>query len=383
MWGTYNLMFRLFRTHKTGLFIAVALFTAALFAFTSPGIGAAQADNQRVITIHDGETSFTVTTQAKTIGEVLDRTEVNLGEYDMVEPAKDTPLLSPAYTVNVYRARPVTIVDGAARTKVMSPYQSARSIVTGAKMDLYDEDVATKQRIDNFLSEGGPGLKVELDRATPVTLVLYGKQTQVRTQATTVGELLQEKSIILGSDDGISKTADVAISKGIVIDIYRDGVQTETKELPVPFETRTIQDANRDVGYREVQEAGKNGKRTVTYEIELKNGKEVNRKEIQSVVTARPKQEVVVVGAKRPAFAGDLEASFAALRQCESGGNYANKNNSLYRGAYQFGYGTWANRNGIYDPADAPPAVQDQAAYELYQRRGWQPWPACSQKLGL
>lgn len=77
--------------------------------------------------------------------------------------------------------------------------------------------------------------------------------------------------------------------------------------------------------------------------------------------------------------------NWAALRACESGGDYANKNNPLYRGAYQFSYETW---NGYVpnhwkgkDPADAPPHVQDAAALALYKARGRAPWPVCGAKL--
>lgn len=68
---------------------------------------------------------------------------------------------------------------------------------------------------------------------------------------------------------------------------------------------------------------------------------------------------------------------FAKIRQCESGGNYANKKNPTYRGAYQFSYGTWASVGGSGDPADASPAEQDMRAQMLYARRGASPWPVC------
>ncbi len=69
------------------------------------------------------------------------------------------------------------------------------------------------------------------------------------------------------------------------------------------------------------------------------------------------------------------------LRQCESGGNYQSRSNSLYRGAYQFGYSTWESVGGTGDPADAPPAEQDARAYALYLLRGASPWPECGRYL--
>ncbi len=75
----------------------------AAFALSGTLNRALLADNQRAITIYDGERSFTVTTQAANIQEVLERAGVQLGEYDAVEPAPETPLIAPGYTVNVYR----------------------------------------------------------------------------------------------------------------------------------------------------------------------------------------------------------------------------------------------------------------------------------------
>jgi hypothetical protein len=80
-----------------------------------------------------------------------------------------------------------------------------------------------------------------------------------------------------------------------------------------------------------------------------------------------------------------LGGGWAALRQCESGGNYATHTGNGYSGAYQFDQRTWDGtvaRMGRADlvgvrPAHASPAEQDQAALQLYAERGSQPWPEC------
>lgn len=343
---------------------------------------ASHAENSRVITIfHDG-VQQTVVTDAETIGEALKRAEVPLGERDSVEPARDTRLTAPGYDVNVYRARPVTVVDGASRHVVMSPHTSARQIVADAGLTLHNEDTHELTRIDNFLEEGGVGLKLTINRATPINFVLYGKPTPIRTQAGTVGDLLKEKGVVLGDQDGTNVAAATPVTAGMMVEIWRNGVQTVTEEQAVDFSIEFIRATDKPVSFKQIQTPGKKGKKLVTYQVEMKNGQTVSRKEIQSVVTEQPAKQVEVIGVQ-VGFTGAIQEALAKLRMCEAGGNYANKKNPTYRGAYQFSYGTWANFGGYYDPADAPPEVQDQAAYNLYKRRGWQPWPACSQKLGL
>jgi hypothetical protein len=78
-----------------------------------------------------------------------------------------------------------------------------------------------------------------------------------------------------------------------------------------------------------------------------------------------------------------LDAAFAALRKCESGGNYKTATGNGYYGAYQFDPRTWRSLGYSGLPSDAAPEVQDEAARRLLAKAGWGQWPACSRKLGL
>lgn len=99
-----------------------------------------------------------------------------------------------------------------------------------------------------------------------------------------------------------------------------------------------------------------------------------------------PSPEPVSVAAGSPAAvpvggaaSGPTASQWATLRRCESGGLYGNKQNPLYRGAYQIGFTEWAAYGGTgRDPADAPPAEQDAVALRMWQARGWQPWSSSS-----
>ncbi|HXQ75652.1 MAG TPA: transglycosylase family protein [Acidimicrobiales bacterium] len=96
---------------------------------------------------------------------------------------------------------------------------------------------------------------------------------------------------------------------------------------------------------------------------------------------ARPAAASAPAPAVRPA--PTAPAPFAALRQCESGGDYRADTGNGYYGAYQFNLGTWRSLGYGGLPSQAPPAQQDQAAQELQARRGWGQWPSCARRLGL
>ena len=73
---------------------------------------------------------------------------------------------------------------------------------------------------------------------------------------------------------------------------------------------------------------------------------------------------------------GSNDATFACIRQLESGNNYKAPGG----GAYQFQDATWHSLGYSGTASDYPPAVQDEAARKLQARDGWSPWttaPLC------
>lgn len=356
------------------LFVSTIIFISQAGAVTTD-----TARDGRLVTVHDRDEQRVILTHSQTVRDALKDADITTVAEDTVEPGLDEPLVASDYTVNIYRARPVIVVDGAIRQKIMTAAQTSETIVTAAGLKLHDQDKATLTVSQDIMTDGA-GVVLTIDRATEFTLNLYGTVTTAYSRAQTVGAMIRNKSIKLGKDDTVSVDKATSLTAGITVSIWRNGVQTATVDEPIAYSVRKIQDVDQPAGYRKVQTPGTNGRKSVTYQITMKNGVEVTRKVIQSVTLEEPKEQVEVVGAK-PVFTGDFAAALAKLRSCESGGNYANKKNPLYRGAYQYSYSTWGNKYGIYDPADATPAQQDQAAWDTYKRRGWQPWPNCGKNL--
>jgi hypothetical protein len=74
------------------------------------------------------------------------------------------------------------------------------------------------------------------------------------------------------------------------------------------------------------------------------------------------------------------------LAQCESGGNWAINTGNGYYGGLQFSYDTWHGYGGgeFADyPHQATREEQIVVAERLRAERGYAPWPACRDKLGL
>lgn len=271
------------------------LLLASFFVLGRPAIAANESG--RLITIHDRGEETVLVSEASTVADALKEADIILDERDTVEPSLTEALIASEYQINIYRARPVTIIDGPMRQKIVTPFQTASQIAKDAGVVLYPEDQTTLMRSDDYLLDGA-GLQLIVDRATLFTFNLYGTTTQARTQAATVGEMLDEKGIVLGEAGRSSLPLSTPITSGLAVSVWREGKQTVSAEESIPFQTEQIRDADRDVGYRAVQTPGQNGSRTVTYEIEIKDGQEVSRTEIASVIVSQPVKQVETIGIK-------------------------------------------------------------------------------------
>ena len=254
-------------------------------------------NSERLVTIYDRGEKRVVLTQAQTIKGVLSDARIAIANNDVVEPSMDSKLLAASYTVNVYRARPVVVVDGAVRQKVMTAAQSAKEIVALTGSELRDEDDVTTAANHNIIADGA-GVILTIDRATAFSLKLYGKTMTAYSQTTTVGDMLAGKGVKLAPSDTVSVPLRTPLTAGLAVEVWREGVQTTTVEEDVAFPVRTVLDADRPIGTKQIQTPGVNGKKDVVYEITAKAGKEVGRKAIQSVVTKQPQEQVVLMGAK-------------------------------------------------------------------------------------
>ncbi|HEY5695470.1 MAG TPA: ubiquitin-like domain-containing protein, partial [Candidatus Saccharimonadales bacterium] len=351
------------RKHKVPsslLAVAAVLVTATIALSLSAHVKAASlrsAGSERLITVHDSGEEKSFLTKATTLKDALKSADIRIDPSDLVEPALKSDLVASNYEINIYRARPVVIVDGSMRQRVMSPYQTAKQIAEQAGMVLHDEDKLTMAMNSNFMQDGS-SITLTINRATQFTLKLYGKVTTAYTQGKTVGDMLKEKGIKLAKEDTLTTPESQPIVAGIMVEIWRNGKQTFTQDEPIAPPVRQVQDADQPVGYKNIQTAGKPGKKTVTYEMYMQNGQEVSRTVIQSVVTDQPQEQVEVIGTKMTnTFSGSFADALARLRACEAGGAYSRNSGNGYYGAYQYNISTWAGYGGYVLPSDAPPAV--------------------------
>lgn len=290
-----------FREHRFKLLIASTLLFVLSFIWVGNATaddGTATARNGRLVTFHDRGSQKVILTHAKSVKEALNDAGIATAAEDTVEPKLDTELVATDYAINIYRARPVVVVDGSVRQKIMTAAQTPSSIVESADVDaLRDEDRTTTAANGDIITDGASTV-LTIDRATEFTLQLYGKPTTAYTHETTVGEMLDQKGVKLAANDTVSVDQDTPITAGMTVTIWREGAQTATVEEPITFPVRQVLDVDQPIGHRSVQTPGVNGKKSVTYEITIVSGRETSRKAIQTVTLEQPKEQIEIIGAK-------------------------------------------------------------------------------------
>ncbi len=370
--------------------VAAAVLTAAV-----AGGVAYEATGKTATLVVDG-TSRSVDFRGDTAADVLAAAGVEAGERDSLVPAADSAV-EDGDEVALRRARELElVVDGTPKTVW----------VTAASVDEALDQVGLGERglaLSASRSRDIPLDGMSLAVSTPKTFsVQVDRRSMARTTtAATVGDALGQAGVTVDGDDRLSHDRAAQLVDGLAVEVVRIDKDHVHREIAVPNTTERREDADLLEGRTRVVAAGQDGRIRRTFERTFIDGQLASSTAIQSRTLAQPVTRVVVVGTKpapAPARASSSTSSssgsarssggsapsggFAALAQCESGGNPgAVSSTGKYRGLYQFSRETWASVGGSGDPAAASAAEQTRRAQMLLGRSGAGQWPECGRHL--
>ena len=253
-------------------------------------------ENHIVILSIDGQ-SETLPTNAVTVGQLLDKMHVVLGQNDRVEPDVTTQITQDKFRINVYRGVPVHVVDGTATYTTVTAAATPRGMVQRAGVQLYPEDIVSVTTSDNLILKPIIGIEAVVTRAKPINVSLYGSSPiLMRTQSKTVADFIKDKKIVITPKDTVKPDVNTPIVSGMQIDIIRNGIHTITETEDVPIPVQTVTDSSLSIGATAVRQEGSVGKKVDTYEIDVEHGVEVSRILLQSVTTVEPVPQIIALG---------------------------------------------------------------------------------------
>lgn len=142
--------------------------------------------------------------------------------------------------------------------------------------------------------------------ANDVSLVVDGQTAQTRTRQATVAGLLSEAGITLAPDDRVEPPPDTPLTKDTTVRVVRVREGIDTVEETVPRETVYQDDPYMDQGEFMVLEPGSDGLIRRSYRVTYEDGQEMTRELLEESET--PSQTEVVARGTRPVNLVDTPA---------------------------------------------------------------------------
>ena len=317
-------------------------------------------------------------THAKTVGGVLDRAGIKVGPHDLLAPDRDARIENGGQ-VTLRRARLVQLTFEGKQRQLWVTAKSVDELIdqVGLRHAKLFSSSSRSKRIPL------KGMALELRLAKKATVLVDGRAAEMTTTVKTVGDLLRLTQVKLGATDRISTPVTTKLSDRIVVTVTRLRNSTAVLTVRVPPPVLRKPDPTMFKGDTKVLEQGAPGVAVSTWSYTLTNGKITTTKLLKSVTTVKPLAQTIAVGTKpspsnSPAADG---LNWAALANCESGGNPTAVNPAGYYGLYQFSLSTWRAVGGSGKPSDAASSEQTYRAQILYNRSGAGQWPNCGRYL--
>jgi uncharacterized protein YabE (DUF348 family) len=351
---------------------------AAIVAAMVVGVTAFVSFDKTIELTVDGKTQK-VHTFAGTVAGVLAREGINVTEHDSVVPPLDRQV-SEGQRIAIRFGRPIDLdIDGTNRRVWVTATNVNEAL---SELGIRDDNMYVSASRSEPIGRQGLHLRVLTPR--DVTVIADGKTRELSTVATSVRQVLLEAGISLGALDEVGPKLDAAPKDNSTIRVVRVDARRITVKTEIPFEVREIKDKTMFVGDRKIVKPGVKGVKELTLDLVSKDGKVAKKETVASRVLKQPVTQVVRVGTKATQYArtGAENLNWAALAQCESGGNPRAVNPAgPYYGLYQFNVGTWHSVGGKGIPIDWPAREQTYRAQLLYKQRGASPWPVCGRNL--
>ena len=377
--------------------ISVAAATALVVAGTA---ATAIGTSYRHVTVEVDGVTRDVSGFFTTAGDALHSAGVTVGDHDLVAPASNQTVAS-GDTVVVRTATEYDVTVDGNQTTAWSTASSISGVLSALPASAASMAAdRSYTRTEMPVAEAGQTVHVVADGTTTDVVASSDEGTTA---------ILEKAGVSAGPIDRVTMEHNGGEATLRVARVVR-GTASSTTEIP--YETEEREDAEAEEGTEKtVQEGAAGSEVTETYQETIDGNVTVSA--VLSTTRTEPTKRIVSKGTKAKkaeetassassdsassgsssssssssasapaAVSGDDAAIWAAIAQCESGGNPSINTGNGYYGMYQFSLPTWRSVGGSGLPSDASVEEQTMRARMLQQRSGWGQW-GCAYRLGL
>lgn len=181
----------------------------------------------------------------------------------------------------------VKILDGDVVMTVKTTSNDVDTVLSNANISLGDYDEAEYDKDGNLV----------ISRNFPVNVVVGEEEETIYISGGTVGELLEDKGINVGEHDTVNYSLDHKLSSGMTIELTEVEYVYTKKTESIPFDTKIVYSNDMKKGTKKVV-GGVVGEKQITYLQKVVNGKVVEEKVVNEVITKKPVGQTTYIGTK-------------------------------------------------------------------------------------
>lgn len=271
----------------------LVIFSASFLVFVAAlGIFMYEGTKKTVALTLDGQERV-IKTHANTIQELFNDLDISLRSEDYLSLAADTKVQNNLAIV-WKPAKQVEVIQDQEKKTYWTAADTVKDFLKEQNIVLNEHDQLNLNPDAKLKKE----MKIAIQRAFPLKLVVGGKKQDVWSTSTTVADFLSQQGITLNKLDRVEPELKQTVTKDAVINVIRVEKVTDVVEEPIKYAVITKNDKNLEKGKQKVVSEGQEGLLSKSYEVVLENGKEVSRKLVSEKKMKEKQDKVVAMGTK-------------------------------------------------------------------------------------
>lgn len=260
---------------------------------------------EKRVTLADEGRVWTASTFAPNVGAALTRLGIEIQPGDSVSPKLASPVDG---KIEIRRQKEVLVVLNGGRQMLTTTAQTVDQLLLEMGIDPGAARLASPA--GDSLAEGD---EVVITQPADVTVVDGGKEQAVVTDALTAGSLLRQMGIVIGPHDRVEPSIVFYPGSGTTVRIVRVSEGVEKVHSNIPFKRTTEKTDRLEYGISKPGTRGLEGILVRSYKVTYEDGRVIKREFLGREVVREPRDEVTLVGTRRPVFVshGGLETGKA------------------------------------------------------------------------
>jgi 3D (Asp-Asp-Asp) domain-containing protein len=189
---------------------------------------------------------------------------------------------------------PIVVDDGSMPYTLFTTAETIGEALQAAELTLYLGD-----RVQPGLgSRVSAGVRVHIERSTPVIVTADGRTVHTRTRGKTVGSALIDLGLLVAGSDRVTPALHEELANDQQIHVVRVSQVTLVESEPIPYESIMVPDDNLEIDTQRLAQAGKDGEFRRRWHVVHEDGKEVSRVLQDEWVAAQPVTRMTAYGRK-------------------------------------------------------------------------------------